>query len=749
MMRKVLRAAMWFGATLAAGLTAPAIAPGAVEKGPNEIVVTDDQGGSAVIERAPFRITFYDAQGNPVLGEVENAIPSLDVTIDPEPGGFDNLQEGGGYSPLSFEVGGEKNLQHPGGLWTGNMLIGARAGIVHAAVAVTDAKCDAGGAVLKVQTTDPTRNLRVEVRPDRGSGIRVSARPDHPLGVSSMSESFGSAPAEAFHGFGGRHNAINQRGNDFYNWIEEEAFGGGPLEPVTEEVPGSGGDRYLFPGGPTQAYYVQNIMYSSLGYGFLLNETELSRWRMASDRDDAWQVNVSGTTLDYTVALGGVRESLDTITAISGRHPVSPAWAMGPMVKRNVQQGNSDPEKQQALILEDLENIERYDVPLQGYAYESWDTLPEDFVREVNHRLHAMGIRPVGYVRAYVNDDGNFDPPGTFQDAVSRGLVAKTPAGAPFVGVAVGPAALLDFTNPETVDWWWKRKIKPMLDMGFHGFMQDFGEQAQSDMQFHNGETGETMHNRYPIVFHKTTRELTDAWEAKRAGRPKIWMYTRAGFSGRKGSAPHESANFPGDETADWQRSIGLPSLATDMLSRSVGGSYGFTTDIGGYFDSYANDVLDDELYTRWSQWSSLTPFYRVHNSCCTNGTIMPWDLSEKTLRLWKRYARLHVRARPYMRKLWRRAQRTGVPITRPMWMSAPGDPVAEAQEQQWMLGSKVLVAPVVEKGATSREVYFPTGCWRRPGTGERYRGTQVAEVDAPLRELPYFVRCGTRPFAR
>jgi alpha-glucosidase (family GH31 glycosyl hydrolase) len=81
------------------------------------------------------------------------------------------------------------------------------------------------------------------------------------------------------------------------------------------------------------------------------------------------------------------------------------------------------------------------------------------------------------------------------------------------------------------------------------------------------------------------------------------------------------------------------------------------------------------------------------------------------------------------------------------LWLEFPGDPQAAAQEQEWMLGNDVLVAPVVTEDATSRRVYFPAGCWRDPQSGITRRGPLSAVVNAPLAHLPYFFRCGTKPF--
>jgi alpha-D-xyloside xylohydrolase len=730
---------------LAAALSAPATASAGVSIGPDRVVV-HGSGARAVIERAPFRMSFADGSGRTVLRQMPNRVPV------PQPAG-DAIGTGdtvgaGVYVPLGFEVGGERSFQHPGGLFTGNQIGGAKAGVAHAPTRVLRASPSGAGAEVELATTDPTRTIALTVTPDTGTGIRVQARLSNPGGVSAFGDSFESAPDEAFHGFGGRHNAIDQRGNNFYNWVEEENFGTGGLGPAHRIPPDKYGDRFLFPNGPTAAYYVQNLMVSSRPYGILVNRTELTRWRMASERPDAWQFVAASGSLDYTVAVGDGPTAVGTLSAINGRHRLPERWATGPMLKRNVHQGNSSPGKQMDLIKKDIANIRRYRFPVEGYAYESWDTLPREFVRRTNAELKRMGIRPIGYVRAYVNDDGNFDPPGTFNEFVNGGYVVKNDLGQPFISVAVGPAALIDFTNPHAVRFWERRKIRPMLDMGFDGFMQDFGEQVLSEMRFYNGESGPVMHNKFPQVYHSATREILDRYQREHPERGKLWMYTRTGFSGRPGAAAYESANFPGDETSDYNRASGLPSLATDMLSRAVGGAYAYSTDIGGYFDAFARREVDAQLLVRWAQWAALTPHFRLHNACCTTGTRMPWDFDAKTRETYRDFALLHNRARPLLHQLWRTALAAGVPPTRPMWLSHQGDREAAKQDQQWMLGRDVLVAPVVAENATSRSVYFPAGCWQSPETGGRVQGPGYRDIAAPRERLPYFFRCGTDPFS-
>jgi alpha-glucosidase (family GH31 glycosyl hydrolase) len=203
--------------------------------------------------------------------------------------------------------------------------------------------------------------------------------------------------------------------------------------------------------------------------------------------------------------------------------------------------------------------------------------------------------------------------------------------------------------------------------------------------------------------------------------------------------------NFPGDETVDWSAGSGLRSLGPDMLNRAVGGAFGYTTDIGGYVDLLTGPPTA-ELYTRLSEWAALTPYFRVHNSSAS-GTRMPWSYGARVLARWKALAALHHRATPLIRRLWRAGRHTGLPPTRPLWLVAPETPGARDESQEWLLGPDVLVAPVVRQGARSRSVSFPRGCWVRPAGGRMLRGPARIRVAAPLGRLPYFFRCGHRPF--
>lgn len=744
----------WIGLLALVLLAVPSTSLATVDITPSRIVVSGPEA-SARIERDQFRMVFAGAEGKPILEEVENTRPApypLLPVPDTVPLGTDAVDGPTLYSPLSFTVGAQLGLEYPATLYVGNRLLGLQAGITYSPRSVLRAKRIAGGgAELLVSTNDPAgRQLVVEVAPAQAGSIRVSARVTPNSGVASISDSFASPRDEAFHGFGGRHNAIDQRGTDFYNWVQQQNVGAGPLEDLVAPIPGSGGEGYLFPAGPAAAFYVQSQFVSTRGYGFLLDRDEISGWRMASDRSDAWQVSLASSSIDYVVSPGGPRRAIRKTTEIGGRHDVPPRWALEPELDRLTAIAGETEESYKDSVEQDLADIKHYDLPLKAYRIEAWQFFDRAYLRDLIARLHRRGLKALVYFRPFVGTERiGTDDPGAFDEALAHGWVATTASGSPYVIAGNfaqngGLAAMIDFTDPGARKWW-EGRIHEALDLGADGFMQDFGEQVLNPMHFDNGQTGAEMHNRYPVLFHKTTDRAVKKWERKNPGR-KIWFFTRSGYSGSKGSAAYERSNFPGDETTDWSRASGLASQTPDMLNRAVGGAFGFTTDIGGYFDIHTPPT-SKELFLRWAEWAALSPIFRLHGSV-RSGTHTPWSYDDETVRIYKRLSRLHLRAVPLIERLWRTGTRkTGIPPTRPLWLQFPKDPEAARQDQQWMLGPDVLVAPVVEQGARSRRVYFPKGCWVRPGGGDRHRGAGYVPVSAALGELPYFFRCGTDPF--
>jgi alpha-glucosidase (family GH31 glycosyl hydrolase) len=151
------------------------------------------------------------------------------------------------------------------------------------------------------------------------------------------------------------------------------------------------------------------------------------------------------------------------------------------------------------------------------------------------------------------------------------------------------------------------------------------------------------------------------------------------------------------------------------------------------------------ELSMRWCQLGALTPLMREHlvPKRMTNPNAVDMWTNETTVDTWRRYARLHNALPPYLYAYGAQAYQTGQPTMRDVVLRYPDHPEALSQDYQYLLGDELLVAPVVEEGATTRNVWFPPGAWFSFWDHQRYEGPGYHEVPAPLEEIPLFVRGG------
>jgi alpha-glucosidase (family GH31 glycosyl hydrolase) len=147
----------------------------------------------------------------------------------------------------------------------------------------------------------------------------------------------------------------------------------------------------------------------------------------------------------------------------------------------------------------------------------------------------------------------------------------------------------------------------------------------------------------------------------------------------------------------------------------------------------------------RWCQLGALTPLMRDHlgPKRMTNPNAVDMWTNETTVDTWRRFARLHNDLLPYLYAYAAQAHERGVPTMRHMVLRYPDEPDALAQDSQYLLGDELLVAPVVEEGATTRRVWFPPGTWIGFWDDRRYEGPGYQEVPAPLETIPLFVRGG------
>ncbi|BFZ23821.1 hypothetical protein BsWGS_26861 [Bradybaena similaris] len=190
------------------------------------------------------------------------------------------------------------------------------------------------------------------------------------------------------------------------------------------------------------------------------------------------------------------------------------------------------------------------------------------------------------------------------------------------------------------------------------------------------------------------------------------------------------------DRDSNWSHELGVQTLIpTTLIFGLMGYPYVLPDLIGG--DAYSPPIPEPELFVRWLQASVFLPVLQFSTPpwVYNNDTIIA--ITHKFINLREQYADKII-------DLAKNAMQTGEPIVRPLWWIAPKDHDALTVDSEFLLGDDLLVAPVLEKGARSRNIYLPAGQWRDELRGViRPGGAWLITYAAELDELPYFTKVG------
>ncbi|GII22651.1 hypothetical protein Pme01_22480 [Planosporangium mesophilum] len=193
------------------------------------------------------------------------------------------------------------------------------------------------------------------------------------------------------------------------------------------------------------------------------------------------------------------------------------------------------------------------------------------------------------------------------------------------------------------------------------------------------------------------------------------------------------TVHFTGDTDPTWQALAYAAQL--NPAEAAIGLPY-VSNDIG----SFKGRHLPDDLYARWVQLGVFSPILRLHSD---HGDRLPWqygaaqDPAANALRLREALV-------PYTYTLAWQAHRTGMPITRPLYLDYPEYDEAYRDPSEYLYGPDVLVAPVTTPGdVAAREIWFPPGRWTDYFTGATYTGPATTTLRVPLDRMPVFVKAG------
>ncbi|MCP9758869.1 alpha-glucosidase [Aquitalea sp. S1-19] len=348
-------------------------------------------------------------------------------------------------------------------------------------------------------------------------------------------------------------------------------------------------------------------------------------------------------------------------------------------------------------------------------------------IKELNDR----GIEFLGYVNPYLCNDGQL-----FPVAKEKGYLALDKDGnVALVDFGEFDCGIVDFTNPDASKWFQDVVLREnMLDMGIKGWMADFGEYLPTEnVYLSNGVDAKLMHNAWPTLWAKCNAEAVEA--NGQTGDALFFM--RAGYTGVQRYCP---LLWAGDQSVDWSRHDGLVTVISGALSSGMLGNAYHHSDIGGYTSLFDNR-RSKELFDRWVEMAAFTPVMRTHEGN-RPGENFQFDQDGATLAHFARMTRIYTHLAPYLKSLVEEASTKGYPVQRAMMLHFEHDPETYTNQEQYLYGADLLVAPVHKQGATEWTTYLPAGTdWVHVWSGQKITGGQKITLPAPVGQPPVFYR--------
>ncbi len=274
---------------------------------------------------------------------------------------------------------------------------------------------------------------------------------------------------------------------------------------------------------------------------------------------------------------------------------------------------------------------------------------------------------------------------------------------------------------------------KALLSKGITSIWNDNNEYEINDGQAQVAADGlgKPIESLKPIM---STMMAKSARKAIHDYNPNVRPYitNRAGFAGIQRYAQ----TWAGDNRTSWTNvKYNVPTI----LGMGLSGVANQGCDIGG-FDGPAPEP---ELFVRWVQNGIFQPRFSIHSSNDDNTVTEPW-MYPKFMSYIRDAIRLRYRLVPYFYSLLFEASTKGSPIMRPLVYEFQEDPKVLEESFEFMLGSSLLVANVLDKGQTIKSVYLPKGAnWVNLSDGHYYDGGQTIQVPVDLHSIPMFLRTG------
>ncbi len=523
-----------------------------------------------------------------------------------------------------------------------------------------------------------------------------------------------------FAGLGQHAMDVDHVGEAFPLWVSEPGIG-----KVDDDDPPE--DWYLT-GTRHASSYPEAFLVRPEPVGLLVGNaarTEVDlctadRWRL-----DTWAPSGRYQVIDADTPMGVVAAH----SSLVGRAPLPPDWAFAPW---------NDAVGGAARVTEVATTLRAAGAPASVIWTEDWkggeDTawgyhlLPSWSVdtglypdtAAFDAGLEALGFKWFAYFSPFVVE-------GTVEAEETAEFLIQDTAGDPywFLGVTFENTSVLDLTRTDAV-LWAQEKMQAAVDLGFDGWMADYAEWFPADAVVSNG-SAEEQHNLYPLWWQSTNEGVLGSRDAT--------FFTRSGWSGSTRLSP---IGWAGDQRTSFDADDGLPTVLPMGIGAGISGIGMYGSDIGGY-QSIGNAPSTKELWFRWCALGAFSPVMRTHHGAFADDNWQ-FDSDAETLAHYARYASVHALLFPYLRGVAQDWADAGIPMIRAPFLVYPTE--SWDRIDAWLLGD-LLVAPVMEAGASSRQVDLPSGPtqWY-----DWWSGAPVVSgtFDAPMDAIPVFAPSGS-----
>lgn len=452
------------------------------------------------------------------------------------------------------------------------------------------------------------------------------------------------------------------------------------------------------PQGPEtdQMYKPIPFFMSNRGYGMFMHTSAPVTCDFGATYIGLNKMFMGDENLDLFVFFGEPKDILDEYTDLVGKPGMPPLWSFGTWMSRITYFSEKEGYDVAANIRKnkypcDVIHFDTgwFDVDWQcDYKFsENRFQNPQQMLKD----LKSQGFHVCLWQLPYFTPKNRY-----FPELIKKDMYVKNGNGElPYEDV------VLDFSNPETVKWY-QDKLAGLLNIGVSAIKVDFGEAAPLNGIYASGKSGWYEHNLYPVRYDMAVSEIT-----KKLHNENI-MWARAAWAGSQRYPLH----WGGDAATT---NTGMLGTLRAGLSFGLSGFSFWSHDMGGFVKSTPED-----LYCRWLPFGFLTSHTRAHGAPPTE----PWLYDSKRVQdVFRKSVEMKYRLMPYVYAQAKECTEKGLPMLRALFVEFPDDPGAWKVDDEYLFGSQILVAPLLESGITGRTVYLPEGKWIDYQTEKVYEG--------------------------